>query len=237
MENKIKAVLFDMDGTLVRMDDKEFTENYLARLCAVICPLGYGKEAFLRAVWAGVEAMVGNDGQVPNSTRFWDTFSALLGEEIRARMPVFEHFYSKGDFLLTREITKPNPKARILLDRLHEKGVRTVLATNPLLPECAQATRLSWADLTPDDFEWISHYDNSYFCKPSPEYYREILTNTGLSACECLMVGNSVSEDVLPAEQLGIKTFLVTEYAAGDVNMAPRKGDFTQMMDFVMENI
>lgn len=237
MKNRIKAVLFDMDGTLVRIGEKEFTENYLTRLCRLICPLGYDKDTFIRAIWAGVGAMIKNDGTRINSECFWDTFSALLGEGIRAHVPLFEQFYSVGDFRLTREVTKPNPAARQIVDTLHAHGIRTVLATNPLFPACAQHTRLSWVDLLPQDFELITDYDNCRYAKPSIDYYRSILETTGLAPDECIMVGNSVSEDILPAAELGITTFLITEYASGDITLAPNKGNFSDMMNFLSEQI
>ena len=235
MKHKKKAVLFDMDGTLVRMNEKEFTDNYFARLCSVICPLGFDADQLVRALWAGVAAMVKNDGSVYNYDRFWNAFSSIMGEQIRAHEQIFEHFYAKGDFCLTREVTKPNPQAKKLIDCLHRNGVRTVLATNPLFPECAQLTRLSWIGLTASDFEWITHYENCKYCKPSQGYYQAILEHTGLAPYECLMIGNSVAEDILPAEALGITTFLVTEYASGDIAKAPNKGSFTDMMAFVMD--
>lgn len=237
MKSKIKAVLFDMDGTLVRMGEKEFTENYLGRLCKIICPLGYDRDALIKALWAGVASMVKNDGTCLNSVRFWDTFAGLLGDGIREQEEVFARFYSEGDFRLTKEITAPNPEARPLLDYLREKGVRTVLATNPLFPECAQNVRLDWAGLTTDDFEYITHYDNCSYCKPSTEYFRTVLEHMGLNADECLMIGNSVNEDILPAEKAGIKTFLVEGYVSGDAALAPRKGSFAQMAEFIKNEI
>ena len=68
--------------------------------------------------------------------------------------------------------------------------------------------RLAWAGLGDFDFELITSYEIMHFCKPHPEYYQEILSLIGLSAEECLMVGNDIGED-LPAGTIGMKTFLV----------------------------
>lgn len=237
MDNKIKAVLFDMDGTLVRMDEKDFTENYLGRLCAVICPLGYDKDLIVKGLWAGVAAMIKNDGSRTNAEAFWDVFEGMVGNNIREKEPIFEEFYRIGDFRKSIEITRPNPAAKVIIERLKEKGVRRILTTNPLFPESAQHVRLSWVGLTPDDFEFITHYENSRFCKPNENYFRFVLENAGLKPEECLMIGNNVNDDIIPAEAVGITTFLIDEYITGDPDLAPRKGTFEDMMAFVESQI
>ena len=171
MNGKIKAILFDMDGTLVRMNEKDFTENYLRRLCAVVCPMGYDKDIIVKGLWKGVAAMIANDGSRTNTEAFWDVFESVVGGNIREKEPVFEDFYRNGDFKKSIEITKPNPKVRELIDTLKERGIRLILATNPLFPESAQYVRMSWVGLTPDDFELITHYENSSYSKPNKNYF------------------------------------------------------------------
>ena len=82
-----------------------------------------------------------------------------------------------------------------------------MLATNPLFPPTATQSRIRWAGLTPEDFEFITTYDNSSFCKPNPDYYREILGKLNLNAGECLMVGNDVGEDMI-ARTLGMLSLI-----------------------------
>ena len=237
MNQKIKAILFDMDGTLVRMEEKDFTENYLRRLCAVICPLGYDKDTVVKGLWMGVSAMIKNDGSRTNADVFWDVFEQVVGNNIRKHEGVLDDFYRNGDFKKSIEVTKPNPKARILIDRLKERGGRLVLATNPLFPESAQQVRMSWVGLTPDDFELITHYDNSRYSKPNTKYFLNILDTIGLKPDECLMIGNNVNDDIIPAEEIGITTFAVDEYLMGEAEKAPRKGSFDEMSDFVLSQI
>ena len=85
-----------------------------------------------------------------------------------------------------------------------------VLATNPLFPAIATHSRIRWAGLNPDDFEHITTYENSSYCKPNPDYYREILSKLNLKPEECVMVGNDTVEDMI-AETLGMKVFLLTD--------------------------
>ena len=39
----------------------------------------------------------------------------------------------------------------------------------------ATETRISWAGLKPEDFEFFTTYDNIGWCKPNLDYYREVL--------------------------------------------------------------
>jgi len=47
--------------------------------------------------------------------------------------------------------------------------------------------------------------------KPNPAYYREIATRINCAPGDCILVGNEVKNDILPAKRVGMKTFWVTE--------------------------
>ena len=47
--------------------------------------------------------------------------------------------------------------------------------------------------------------------KPHAAYYREIAGMIGCDPQECLMVGNEIKNDILPARRAGMKTFWVTK--------------------------
>lgn len=67
---KYKAILFDMDGTLLPMDMEAFTKGYFKGLSAKLAKYGIEPEALVQAVWAGTKAMVKNDGTCSNETAF-----------------------------------------------------------------------------------------------------------------------------------------------------------------------
>ena len=119
---------------------------------------------------------------------------------------------------------------------LREKGVRVILATNPIFPAVATEKRIGWAGLSPEDFELYTTYDNMGFCKPNPAYYREILTRQGLQPEECLMVGNDVAEDILPTAAMGMKVFLMTDCLlnapGADIEAYPH-GSFAELTDYI----
>ena len=84
-----------------------------------------------------------------------------------------------------------------------------MLATNPVFPKEAVATRLSWIQLSLDDFSYVTTFENSSYCKPSLGYYQNILKAIGKKPEECVMIGNNTLEDMI-SEKLGITTGLVT---------------------------
>lgn len=75
--------------------------------------------------------------------------------------------------------------------------LKTVLAINPIFPRSAVESRIGWAGLDVSDFEYITTYENSWYCKPNPEYYNEILSKLNLQSGECPIVGNDVTEDMV----------------------------------------
>lgn len=205
----ITTVLFDLDGTLLPMDQEQFLKAYLGGLCKKLAPLGYDPKAVADGIWAGTGAMVKNDGSRLNEQAFWDVFCRLLGEKAREDLPVFEDFYRK-EFQQVAQVCGKNPRVRELIDNLKARGLRLVLATNPLFPAIATHSRVRWAGLEPEDFSFITTYENSSFCKPNPAYYREILDRLGLDPAECVMVGNDVDEDGA-VRALGLPVFLLTD--------------------------
>ena len=85
-----------------------------------------------------------------------------------------------------------------------------MLATNPIFPAIATKSRISWAGLQLEDFEYYTTYENSSYCKPNPKYYIDILEKLNCKPDECLMVGNDVEEDMI-AQSIGMKVFLLTD--------------------------
>ncbi len=205
----IKNILFDLDGTLLPMDQDKFTKGYFKRLAKKVAPLGYEPERLVDGIWAGTAAMVRNDGSCTNEEAFWKKFTELFGEKSLEDKPVFDEYY-RVEFQQVASDCGFNPAAAETVKRLKSDGFRLLLATNPIFPAVATESRICWAGLDKSDFELYTTYENSHYCKPNPDYFREILDKAGLKAEECLMVGNDAGEDT-PAETLGIKVFLLTD--------------------------
>ena len=234
----IKFVLFDLDGTLLPMDQDIFAKYYFGSLANRLSPLGYDKEALIKSIWSGTAAMVCNGGQKTNEEAFWDKFTSIWGEIARAHLPEFEAFY-KEDFPQVKASCGFDPAASEAVRAIKAMGLRAVLATNPIFPEIATRQRIEWAGLTAEDFELFTTYENSCHCKPNLKYYTDVLEKIGAAPEECLMVGNDVGEDMI-AEQLGMKVFLIPKHIINkdgrDVSAYPQ-GDFAALINYVKENI
>lgn len=231
---KIKAILFDLDGTLLPMNQDEFLKAYFAGIAEHLSHYGYNPGELIGAINAGTRAMLKNDGGVTGEVAFWKAFGEKIGKNARKDEPYFEEFYLKK-FPSIHTTCGCNPRSRELLDLLHQKGVKTALATNPVFPRIATLERIRWAGLTPNDFEYITTYENSRFCKPRTEYYSEVAEKIGVSPEECLMVGNDVGDD-MPAMNLGMRVFLLTDCLINtkneDISAYPH-GDFGALFEFI----
>ena len=205
----LKTVLFDLDGTLLPMDQSIFIYAYFGELSKKLEPYGYKTSTLVNTILEGTSAMVENDGRQTNETVFWNFFTGIFGKDVAAHIPMFEAFY-RDDFDKISTVCGFSPMARKVIDDLHARDIATVLATNPVFPAIATQKRIQWAGLSPSDFSLITTYENSCHCKPNPDYYRDILHTLDLCAEECLMVGNDVDEDMV-AQTLGMNVFLLTD--------------------------
>ena len=231
----IKLVLFDLDGTLLPMDQDTFTGRYFKLLAKKLLPHGYDPEKLIQALWMGVRAMVKNDGSCVNEEAFWNCFASILGESVRRDLPVFDDFYH-NEFSGVQEVCGFNPQATQAVSEIKAMGLRVALATNPLFPAIATQQRICWAGLKPEDFELYTTYENSTRCKPNPDYYRDILRQLGVDAGDCLMVGNDVEEDMIAASSIGMQVFLLSDCLLNrkehDASIYPQ-GSFDALMNFI----
>lgn len=203
------TILFDLDGTLLPMDQTLFLKTYLSELGRKFAGFGYDPKQVTDAVLRGVTAMVQNDGAQTNEAVFWDTFAALLGNGVHDIRPSVESFYER-EFHVAKRACGENAAAVRLVRALRRQGYTLVLASNPVFPANAYRTRLGWIGLAPEDFDHVTSYEHYHYCKPDTRYYAEILQALGRQPQDCLMVGNDVQEDGCAA-QLGIGVFIVTD--------------------------
>ena len=233
---RIKAVMFDLDGTLLPMDQDEFIREYFGLLAKNLAKHGYEPEKLIETIYKGTYVMIKNDGSCTNEQAFWTDFASVYGDGAHRDEPLFEQFY-RTDFALAREKCGMNPKAAEAIGKVKEMGLKAILATNPVFPAVATESRIGWAGLKREDFEHVTTYENSSFCKPNPLYFEEILKKTGLKAEECLMVGNDATDD-LAAVKLGIPVFLITDCLintkGADISDIPQ-GSFDDMIRWIGE--
>lgn len=231
---KTEVILFDLDGTLLPLDQDVFVERYFSLIAKKLAPHGFDPEKLIKTVWAGTKAMTMNTGEKSNEQVFWDKFREVYRDAADLALPVLEDFY-RIEFDGVREICEYTPAAAQIINKVKSLGFRTVLATNPLFPSLATKKRALWAGLTLSDFEFYTTYENSRHCKPNLDYYRDICAMLGVLPEQCLMVGNDTGEDMI-AKELGMKVFLLTNHIINkndvDISVYPH-GSFTELSAFL----
>ena len=233
----LKMILFDLDGTLLPMDQEVFTKDYFKRLAAKLLPHGYQADQLVDGIWAGTAAMVKNDGTCTNEEAFWRRFVQIFGEKALADKPIFDEYY-RVEFQQVAEVCGCSAEAKATIEELKKRGSRIALATNPIFPAIATESRIRWAGLEPEEFELYTTYENTCYCKPNPDYYRDLLQRLDCQAEECLMIGNDVEEDMI-AESIGMKVFLLTDCMINkkerDISVFPH-GGFKDLLQYLDNN-
>ncbi len=228
----IKAVVFDLDGTLLPMDQDRFTKGYFGFLTKKMAAYGYEPQKLIDAIWAGTAAMVKNDGSQSNEAAFWQVFAALYGDSVFKDKPLFDAFY-RDEFQDAKAFCGFQPQAAETVKKVRAAGYRVALATNPIFPSIATESRIRWAGLLPEAFEFYTTYENSSHCKPNPAYYTDVAARLGLAPEACLMVGNDATEDLI-AEKVGMQVFLLTDCLINreqkDLSLYPQ-GGFDRLLE------
>ena len=115
-----------------------------------------------------------NNGELTNEEVFYNHFKSFHKDNTDTLLKKYEEYYN-SDFIITKESTSLKKVAPLLIKELKEKGYNLILATNPIFPRIATLNRIKWAGLDPNDFMYISTYENSSYCKPNIKYYEEII--------------------------------------------------------------
>ena len=207
----LKAVFFDLDGTLLSIKDEEFVKLYFKLITTKMINYGFEVEALIKNLWAGNKLMYNNDGSKTNEEVFWDYFKLAYGDDIINSKEEFDKFYT-NEFKQINQCIKDNKISKEIVKYVKENKLLCILSTNPLFPRDCTLTRMSFNDLYEDDFDYITSYENSNYTKPNPMYFQVLLDKFNLKPEEVILFGNNEYEDAWCAYQLGIKTYLINEY-------------------------
>ena len=207
----LKAVFFDLDGTLLPLNEEEFTKIYFGLLSKRMIPLGYEPEELISVIWAGTKAMYKNDGSKTNEEVFWDVFKSHYGIEKMKDKEYIDEFYT-NEFRKTKESCEENPLAKDIISFCKDNNLLVVLSTNPIFPKTGTMTRMSYIGLNEEDFDYVTYYENSSYCKPNPMYFKKLLNKFNLKPEEVIVFGNNTYEDGECAKLCGIECFVVGNY-------------------------
>jgi FMN phosphatase YigB (HAD superfamily) len=215
----LKAILFDLDDTLLGNDMDTFLAHYFKLLGHYARPL-LEEKAFIHYLLNATRTAIADvDPARSNQEVFWECFERLSGRPRSELEPFFGRFYEEV-FPQLRSSTQQRPIAVDLVRSSMARGLAVVIATNPLFPASAIEQRLAWAGIPVTEFPYalVTSYENMHATKPQVAYYREILA--------ALMVGNDWDNDVVPAAEAGLFTYWVcaAEAAPPDSNLVTGYG-------------
>ena len=204
----LKAILFDLDDTLLGNKTDVFLQAYFGALS------NYAKDKFevgvlMPALLQATQHIITQpDPKQTNADQFWHVFAPKLKTTRAEIEPFFRTFY-QDHFSKLQPTTQLRPSAPKMVHWCFEQGLAVVVATNPLFPTIAIEMRLEWAGLPVADnpFALVTTMDNMMAAKPHPAYYQDILEQIGCEPQEVLMVGDDMDNDILPAFSLGCHTY------------------------------
>ena len=119
---KIRAILFDLDGTLLPLEQDVFVNTYFAALVKATAQRGYDPHQIIKAIHLGTQAMVQNQGGKTNEAVLVDILVSVLGKNILQDLDLFDGFY-EGEFQQIKHICGFNPQAKATIDVLKTKGI------------------------------------------------------------------------------------------------------------------
>ncbi|AGL00351.1 YbaK/EbsC family protein [Desulfoscipio gibsoniae] len=221
----LQAALFDLDGTLLQVHTQDFMKEYIKEIARAAAPV-VDPGRFSKALWDSTGAMLANrDAALTNAEVFWNDFRSRMADCHEALEPRLNDFYANEFKKLARAVDT-SPLARQVVQAALDRGLRIVLATNPLFPRSAIFDRMAWAGVADLPWELVTSYEDMHHCKPYPEYFLEIAVRLDLSPGDCLMVGNDVPKD-MAAAAVGMQTYLVTDYLVN-----PDQVDYRALVDW-----
>ncbi|TXT63170.1 MAG: hypothetical protein BAJALOKI3v1_420019 [Promethearchaeota archaeon] len=205
LTSTIKAILFDLDNTLINIDIDAFVKNYVLLLS------NYVKEyvptrKFIARLMKVSKKVEQNNGESTNEEVFAEYFFPLEGYMRDDLEPLFDEFYIE-EYPKLQKFTNQKPEARSTIKKCFENGYKVVIATTPLLPETAIKQRLTWAGVGDFDYDLITSYEHVSATKPNLLYFEDIARQIKVPLENCLMVGDE-DKDMVVAK-LGCKTFLI----------------------------
>jgi len=205
-------LLIDLDNTLLDNDINFFLGAYLKalgkHLSSRIAP-----EKMIPLLLAGTEKMIKKEMPAQTLEESFDqAFYPAMGipkEELAEEI----HFFYAEIFPGLKTLTKIRPEAIQIIDFAFENDYPVVIATNPVFPRRAILHRLDWAGVPAEKYHYqlVTSYETFHFAKPNPAYYAEILAQLGWPERPALMIGNSLEDDIIPASQIGIPGFFLTD--------------------------
>ena len=201
---RLKALLVDVGGTLVRDDTWIPLPDYRERMAARVAALYDGEEpAWVRDLL--VHRFAAEDAP---------QYEQGIAEEVAAFL--LQHGYvPSGDevericracALPLHEVVEVEPDARAALEAARRRGLHVAICSNTLWRNDNDSRR-DWTELAMADlFDAYVTSNGTGFAKPHPRIFERALQLLDAAPEEAAMVGDQLSRDIAGAKALGIRT-------------------------------
>jgi FMN phosphatase YigB (HAD superfamily) len=208
------TVLIDLDDTLLSNDMDTFLKVYLKGLGTALSPFVPPEKMVPQLLSATSMMTKKTSPELLLEEVFDSNFYPHLGFIKKDLTPTLRDFY-RDEFPKIQTVTNQRQPAVKLMDKMIARDWDVVIATNPLFPQTAVIHRVIWAGLENylPAIKIITSYENFHFSKPNPAYYAEILGQLGWPNQPAVMIGNSLSDDIIPAALLGLPVYWINEGA------------------------
>lgn len=207
----IKAVLLDLDETLLQNPPDRFAKAYISDLITHFLEQfpSLEQDSLLAGIRMATVATIQNQDPLRfNSDVFYNILSQQVNLSRNEMLPAVDSFV-ENIYPRLQTLTSTIDAALSLVEWLLDNDYAVAIATNPLFPHQATLKRVLWANIDPSKIWFISTLDSVHFTKPNPAYYEEVLTRIGFEPDETLMVGDDWQNDIIPATLAGFNTFYI----------------------------
>jgi FMN phosphatase YigB (HAD superfamily) len=204
----VKQLLVDLDGTLLGNRHLNLSLDFISKSVGTLSRYGGARQAIATLV-AIMKEFKRPSPDIANDVRIVSLFAKRMKlSQDEARAFLREHL-----LIIFPQLQKhffPVQGAEEFLEWARQR-YPLLLATNPVWPPEIVELRVKWAGIDPSIFMGMTHIRRMHACKPTAEYYREILAQEKIQAEDCLLIGDDVKMD-LPATRVGIRVFIVGKY-------------------------
>ena len=201
----IKAIIFDLDNTLIDFMRIKKLSVEAAVTAMISAGLDMGKEEATRVLFSlydkyGIEYQ-----------QIFQEFLSRVNKEIDYRILAAGIVaYRK----LQSGLLEPYPKVIPTLMRLKEKGLKlAILSDAPRLKAWIRLSEMRMADF----FDVVIAFEDTGQTKPSKAPFQKVLAELKFSANECLMIGDWPERDIEGAKGAGISTVFARYGTTKDV--------------------
>lgn len=194
---RIKAVIFDLYGTLVDNFSLSSHETVLRKMAVV---LGAPPDDFVRMWFDNYDwRAIGKIASLEDNIR--DILNKL-------KLPIDEDKLRQAAqirYEFTRHGLKPSPDTVAVLKKLKELGYKVAL-----ISDCSAETPAVWDTTVMSGLIDASLFScNVGIKKPDPRIYLQAAAQLGIRPKECLYVGDGSSQELMGARNVGMHPVLI----------------------------